>query len=78
MDDLLVEESLRVLDAAEAAFADVTLLDLNCDKADPAADFDFLLFELSLKTFDAADAARRDVFSFAILSLLCLFDHCYW
>ncbi|WP_447731669.1 hypothetical protein [Rhodanobacter soli] len=75
---MLVDESLKVLDAAEAALPDVTLLDLNCDNADPAADLDFLLVELSLNTFDAADAARRDVFSFAIVSLMCLLDHCYW
>jgi len=66
------------LDAAEAAFPDVTLFDLNWDNADPAADLDFLLVELSLKTLEAADAARRDVFSFAILGLLCLLDHCDW
>jgi len=75
---LLVDESLSVLEAAEAALAEVTLLDLNCDSADPAADLDFLLLELSLRTFDAADAARFDVFSVAICCLLGLFDHCDW
>lgn len=77
-DDLLVEESRRALDAAEAAFAEVVLLDLNCDNAEPAADLDFLLLELSLKTLDAADAARWEVRSIAILSLLYLLHHCNW
>jgi hypothetical protein len=57
-DDLLVEESRRVFDAAEAAVDDVTLLERACESAEPAADLADLLLLPSLKTFDAADAAR--------------------
>jgi len=53
----------NVLDAAEAAAADVTLDGLRCDNAEPAAVFADLLELLSRKTLEAADAARELVFS---------------
>jgi len=61
---LLAPGLLNVLDAAVAAFFDVTLAGcFVCDRADPAADLADLLALGFLRTFEAADAAFFPVVS---------------
>jgi len=61
-DVLLVLPSLRVFEAAVAAFLDVCFFgDLVCDKALPAAALDFLPVDLLVKVFDALLAAFSPV-----------------
>ncbi len=70
----------NVLEAADAAFPDVTLEGaLRWDSAEPAADFEALLVDLFLRTFDAAVAALLLVTSlfFAILTRLSLFNQLF-
>ena len=70
---LLLEPRLRrVLEAADAARPEVTLVVFRCDKAEPAADFADLLDVLSLRTREAADAARLLVFSVLLAIPCCL------
>lgn len=69
--DLLDSALRNVVDAAEAAFVDVTFEGvLCCDKAEPAADFADLLASLLRNTLDAAVAARLLVTS-GLLAMLC-------
>jgi hypothetical protein len=73
---LLVLPSPKTLEAALAAFDDVTLVGaLVCDNALPAAVFDFEAVLVLVKVFDALEAAFVPVtFGFAILALLSMFE----
>jgi hypothetical protein len=68
LDAVLVRPSLSVFDAAEAAFAEVTLLGaFRCERALPPAALDLVPVDPLRIVFDAAVAARRPVtFDFAI------------
>jgi hypothetical protein len=56
-DALLVRPSRRVFEAAEAALAEVVLLDPVWDSALPAADLDAWPVDLLVRVFDALDEA---------------------
>jgi hypothetical protein len=73
-ESLLVLPSLKVFDAAVAAFDDVTFAGaLVCDSALPAAVFDFEAVLELVNVFDALEAALEPVtFDFAIFALLWL------
>ena len=61
---MLEPKLVRTLDAADAAFPEVTLGGaFRCESADPAADLEDLLDESLRSTFEAAEAARFDVTS---------------
>jgi len=74
-ESLLVLPSLKVFEAAAAAFGDVTFAGaLVCDNALPAAVFDFEAVLELVKVLDALEAAFEPVtFGFAILVLLSTF-----